>query len=67
VKGILPARAFLILLNTLINPKISIYVREESSEKSIRNGSVSPPLNGTTTNGTHPYVHRKRSHNSACE
>lgn len=61
VKGLLPSRAFLILLNTLINPKISVYVREDSNDKTSRSGSLSPTQNG------HQVIHRKRSHASACE
>ncbi|CAF0812485.1 unnamed protein product [Rotaria sp. Silwood1] len=66
VKGILPSRAFLILLNTFINPKIPIYVRKESHDKSTRNGSLSPPNHGNTSNGLHHHTHRKRSHVSTC-
>jgi len=45
----------------VINPKIPVFVREDSNEKTNRSGSMSPTLNG-------PYViHRKRSHASAGE
>jgi hypothetical protein len=67
VKGLLPSRAFLILLNTLINPKISVYIREDSNSKSSRSGSISPTPNGNTSNGIHQHIQRKRSHASACE
>ncbi len=67
VKGILPSRAFLILLNTLINPKVSIYIRQESHDKSSRRGSISPPPYGNQSNETHHHIPRKRSHASACE
>ncbi len=67
MKGILPSRAFLILLNTLINPKIPVYIREDSNDRSSRSGSLSPTLHGNSTNGTHHHIPRKRSHASACE
>ena len=60
VKGILPSRAFLILLNTLINPKIPIYIREDSNGIASRSGSLSPTQHGN-------HIQRKRSHASACE
>jgi hypothetical protein len=54
VKGILPSRAFLILLNTLVNPKIPIFIQQEPSRKS---NSLSP----------NQHIPRKRSHMSACQ
>jgi NAD(P)-dependent dehydrogenase (short-subunit alcohol dehydrogenase family) len=54
IKGILPSRAFLILLNTFVNPKIPTYTRHEPSQRS---NSSSP---------TH-HIPRKRSHMSACQ
>lgn len=53
IKGILPARAFVILLNTFLNPKLSSDFHNESNRKS---------------NSTSPihHIHRKRNHMSAC-
>jgi all-trans-retinol dehydrogenase (NAD+) len=62
VKGLLPSRAFLILLNTLINPKIPVYIREDSNGTSSRRNSLSLP-----SNGIHHHIQRKRSHASAGE
>ncbi|CAF1379086.1 unnamed protein product [Adineta steineri] len=54
VKGILPARAFLIILNTLVNPKIPIYTQHELSSKHNLTSSTQ-------------HIPRKRSHMSACQ
>ncbi|CAF1559114.1 unnamed protein product [Rotaria magnacalcarata] len=67
VKGILPSRAFLILLNTFINPKISVYVRGGPYDKSSRRNSLSPPVNGGPLIGNHHCIPRQRNHVSACE
>jgi hypothetical protein len=50
----------------LINPKVSIYIREDSNDKSNRSGSLSPTPQGYSSNGTH-HIPRKRNHASACE
>jgi len=53
IKGILPARAFAILLNTFLNPKLS---SDSHNDTIHRRNSTSP---------TQP-IHRKRNHLSAC-
>jgi len=50
----------------MINPKISVYVRQDSNDRYSRSGSVSPTPQGNSSNGTH-HTHRKRNHASACE
>jgi len=67
VKGILPSRAFLILLNTFINPKIPVYIREDSNDKSSRSTSLSPTRPSSLSNSIHYHIHRKRNHASAGE
>ena len=67
MKGILPSRAFLILLNTLVNPKISLYIQRDSTDKSSRSGSVSITPYDNMPNGTHHRIHRRRSHASEGE
>ncbi|CAF0898999.1 unnamed protein product, partial [Didymodactylos carnosus] len=52
IKGILPSKAFLVLLNTFINPKIPVFVRQSS-----------PPMTTTVPTTTN----RKRNHFSSCE
>ena len=65
VKGLLPSRAFLILLNTLINPKIPLYVHTDSYEQASNRDCNSPP---PAMNGTHHHrIHRRRSHASSCD
>lgn len=49
VKGLLPFRAFLILFNTLINPKVSVYIRDDSNDRSSRRGSISPIPNSSSS------------------
>ncbi|CAF1069446.1 unnamed protein product [Didymodactylos carnosus] len=51
IKGILPSKAFLVLLNTFVNPKIPVFVRRPLPK---------PVALLTATN-------RKRNHFSACE
>ncbi|CAF1342381.1 unnamed protein product [Adineta ricciae] len=55
VKGILPARAFMILLNTLVNPKVPMYTEQESI------------VNGRNSRSGSQHIPRKRSYMSACQ
>jgi len=68
VKGLLPSRAFLILLNMLINPKIPVYVRTNSGDGTNGRVSISPSSpNGNLLSTPMHHIHRKRSHASACD
>ena len=67
MKGILPSSAFRVLLNTLVNPKISLYIQRDSPDKTSRRASLPGAPYDNMPNGTHHRIHRRRSHASEGE